>query len=225
VEDRLEELIDTEPEIHEFTPKRGLAERLGIGAERVARSRPAAASRACSRTRAATWMSSCGKSDVPQAGRFAPIPRRRGAFIRPIESRNVTTLVICIDRSGRSGGPPTSRCRSPAGRRSARSSPMPGLATRRTPASTVCSNRCGSPATSATSARRRSSRSCRPKATPRSARIARSPPNSTTSWTDTTPGRDRRRRLRRGRAGAPDRGVADPGRLRGPGGGSTGPRH
>ncbi|MCG1005635.1 signal peptide peptidase SppA [Halorubrum lacusprofundi] len=36
VEDRLEELIDTEPEIHEFTPKRGLAERLGIGAERVA---------------------------------------------------------------------------------------------------------------------------------------------------------------------------------------------
>jgi protease-4 len=36
VEDRLEELIDAEPEIREFTPDRGLAERLGIGAERVA---------------------------------------------------------------------------------------------------------------------------------------------------------------------------------------------
>ena len=36
VEDRLAELIDAEPEIREFTPERGLAERLGIGAERVA---------------------------------------------------------------------------------------------------------------------------------------------------------------------------------------------
>ncbi|WP_280587994.1 signal peptide peptidase SppA [Halorubrum sp. Boch-26] len=36
VEDRLEELIDAEPEVREFTPDRGLAERLGIGAERVA---------------------------------------------------------------------------------------------------------------------------------------------------------------------------------------------
>jgi len=36
VEDRLEDLIDAEPEIREFTPDRGLAERLGIGAERVA---------------------------------------------------------------------------------------------------------------------------------------------------------------------------------------------
>ncbi|MFC7324776.1 signal peptide peptidase SppA [Halorubrum rutilum] len=36
VEDRLAELIDAEPEVREFTPDRGLAERLGIGAERVA---------------------------------------------------------------------------------------------------------------------------------------------------------------------------------------------
>jgi protease-4 len=36
VEDRLEALIDAEPEIREFTPDRGIAERLGIGAERVA---------------------------------------------------------------------------------------------------------------------------------------------------------------------------------------------
>jgi protease-4 len=36
VEDRLEALIDAEPEVREFTPERGLAERLGIGAERVA---------------------------------------------------------------------------------------------------------------------------------------------------------------------------------------------
>ncbi|MEZ3163997.1 signal peptide peptidase SppA [Halorubrum sp. RMP-47] len=36
VEDRLAELIGTEPEVREFTPERGLAERLGIGAERVA---------------------------------------------------------------------------------------------------------------------------------------------------------------------------------------------
>ena len=36
VEDRLAELIGTEPEIREFTPERGIAERLGIGAERVA---------------------------------------------------------------------------------------------------------------------------------------------------------------------------------------------
>jgi protease-4 len=36
VEDRLGELIDAEPEVREFTPDRGLAERLGIGAERVA---------------------------------------------------------------------------------------------------------------------------------------------------------------------------------------------
>ena len=36
VEDRLAELIDAEPEVREFTPDRGLAERLGVGAERVA---------------------------------------------------------------------------------------------------------------------------------------------------------------------------------------------
>ncbi|MDB2223796.1 signal peptide peptidase SppA [Halorubrum ezzemoulense] len=36
VEDRLAELIGAEPEVREFTPERGLAERLGIGAERVA---------------------------------------------------------------------------------------------------------------------------------------------------------------------------------------------
>ncbi len=36
VEDRLADLMDVEPEIREFTPERGLAERLGIGAERVA---------------------------------------------------------------------------------------------------------------------------------------------------------------------------------------------
>jgi protease-4 len=36
VEDRLESLIGAEPEVREFTPERGLAERLGIGAERVA---------------------------------------------------------------------------------------------------------------------------------------------------------------------------------------------
>ena len=36
VETRLEALIGAEPEIREFTPNRGLAERLGIGAERVA---------------------------------------------------------------------------------------------------------------------------------------------------------------------------------------------
>jgi len=49
-------------------------------------------------------MSSCGKPDVPQAGRFAPIPRRRGLLSGRIESRNVTTtLVICIDRSGAIG--------------------------------------------------------------------------------------------------------------------------
>ncbi|ELZ37897.1 signal peptide peptidase SppA, 36K type [Halorubrum saccharovorum DSM 1137] len=36
VEDRLGDLIDAEPEVREFTPDRGLAERLGIGAERVA---------------------------------------------------------------------------------------------------------------------------------------------------------------------------------------------
>ena len=36
VEDRLEALIDAEPEVREFTPDRGIAERLGIGAERVA---------------------------------------------------------------------------------------------------------------------------------------------------------------------------------------------
>src|SRR6056297_314467 len=36
VETRLEALIGAEPEISEFTPNRGLAERLGIGAERVA---------------------------------------------------------------------------------------------------------------------------------------------------------------------------------------------
>ena len=36
VEDRLADLIDAEPEVREFTPERGLAERLGIGAERVA---------------------------------------------------------------------------------------------------------------------------------------------------------------------------------------------
>ena len=36
VEDRLAELLGTEPEVREFTPERGLAERLGIGAERVA---------------------------------------------------------------------------------------------------------------------------------------------------------------------------------------------
>lgn len=36
VEDRLERLIGAEPEVREFTPDRGIAERLGIGAERVA---------------------------------------------------------------------------------------------------------------------------------------------------------------------------------------------
>jgi len=36
VEDRLEALIGAEPEVREFTPDRGLADRLGIGAERVA---------------------------------------------------------------------------------------------------------------------------------------------------------------------------------------------
>ncbi|TKX73538.1 signal peptide peptidase SppA [Halorubrum sp. GN11_10-6_MGM] len=36
VEDRLADLIGAEPEVREFTPERGLAERLGIGAERVA---------------------------------------------------------------------------------------------------------------------------------------------------------------------------------------------
>ncbi|EMA69875.1 signal peptide peptidase SppA, 36K type [Halorubrum aidingense JCM 13560] len=36
VEDRLESLIGAEPEVREFTPERGLAERLGIGTERVA---------------------------------------------------------------------------------------------------------------------------------------------------------------------------------------------
>jgi protease-4 len=36
VEERLEALIDAEPEVREFTPERGLAERLGIGTERVA---------------------------------------------------------------------------------------------------------------------------------------------------------------------------------------------
>jgi len=36
VEDRLESLLGAEPEIREFTPERGLVERLGIGAERVA---------------------------------------------------------------------------------------------------------------------------------------------------------------------------------------------
>jgi protease-4 len=36
VEERLEALIDAEPEVREFTPARGLAERLGLGAERVA---------------------------------------------------------------------------------------------------------------------------------------------------------------------------------------------
>ncbi|PAU83960.1 signal peptide peptidase SppA [Halorubrum salipaludis] len=36
VEDRLEALIGAEPEVREFTPERGIAERLGIGAERVA---------------------------------------------------------------------------------------------------------------------------------------------------------------------------------------------
>ena len=36
VEDRLADLLGTEPEVREFTPERGLAERLGIGAERVA---------------------------------------------------------------------------------------------------------------------------------------------------------------------------------------------
>ena len=36
VEDRLADLIGAEPEVREFTPDRGLAERLGIGAERVA---------------------------------------------------------------------------------------------------------------------------------------------------------------------------------------------
>ena len=36
VEDRLAELVGAEPEVREFTPERGLAERLGIGAERVA---------------------------------------------------------------------------------------------------------------------------------------------------------------------------------------------
>ncbi|WP_143415571.1 S49 family peptidase, partial [Halorubrum sp. SD612] len=35
VEDRLADLIGAEPEVREFTPERGLAERLGIGAERV----------------------------------------------------------------------------------------------------------------------------------------------------------------------------------------------
>jgi len=36
VEDRLESLLDAEAAIREFTPDRGLAERLGLGAERVA---------------------------------------------------------------------------------------------------------------------------------------------------------------------------------------------
>jgi protease-4 len=36
VKSRIEELIDTEPEIREFAPQRGLIERLGIGAERIA---------------------------------------------------------------------------------------------------------------------------------------------------------------------------------------------
>ena len=36
VEDRLESLLGAVPEIREFTPDRGLAERLGLGAERVA---------------------------------------------------------------------------------------------------------------------------------------------------------------------------------------------
>ncbi|WP_096393721.1 signal peptide peptidase SppA [Halorubrum trapanicum] len=36
VEDRLADLLGAEPEVKEFTPERGLAERLGIGAERVA---------------------------------------------------------------------------------------------------------------------------------------------------------------------------------------------
>ena len=36
VTDRIENLIDAEPEIREFEPKRGLAERLSIGTERVA---------------------------------------------------------------------------------------------------------------------------------------------------------------------------------------------
>jgi protease-4 len=36
VEDRIADLIGAEPEVREFTPERGLAERLGIGAERVA---------------------------------------------------------------------------------------------------------------------------------------------------------------------------------------------
>ncbi|GAB7010304.1 signal peptide peptidase SppA [Halorubrum trueperi] len=36
VEERVESLIGAEPEVREFTPDRGLAERLGIGAERVA---------------------------------------------------------------------------------------------------------------------------------------------------------------------------------------------
>ncbi|MFO8114413.1 MAG: signal peptide peptidase SppA [Halorubrum sp.] len=36
VEDRLAELIGAEPEVREFTPDRGIADRLGIGAERVA---------------------------------------------------------------------------------------------------------------------------------------------------------------------------------------------
>ncbi|OYR84151.1 signal peptide peptidase SppA, partial [Halorubrum sp. E3] len=36
VEDRLADLLGTEPAVREFTPDRGLAERLGIGAERVA---------------------------------------------------------------------------------------------------------------------------------------------------------------------------------------------
>ncbi|QWC19654.1 signal peptide peptidase SppA [Halorubrum sp. 2020YC2] len=36
VEDRLADLLGAEPEVREFSPERGLAERLGIGAERVA---------------------------------------------------------------------------------------------------------------------------------------------------------------------------------------------
>ncbi|ELZ32053.1 signal peptide peptidase SppA [Halorubrum tebenquichense] len=36
VEERLADLLGAEPEVREFTPERGLAERLGIGAERVA---------------------------------------------------------------------------------------------------------------------------------------------------------------------------------------------
>ena len=36
VEVRIEELIGAEPEMHEFEPDRGIAERLGLGAERVA---------------------------------------------------------------------------------------------------------------------------------------------------------------------------------------------